>query len=363
MTSLHEERLGRLTGALAAEGLDGIVVYGNAWQADYLRFATDLAVVEGDAAAVVLADGAIHAWFENAAEADRARAAGAPAEVSACDDLVEAVTSHLARLGAARRMAAAPAVLMPHGIAVLGLADATALMDRLLLVKSALELEVIRRASVMADRGYRAFTEAIAIGRPQYEIVAETEAFFRAAGCADNFMIMASGGADVRGMTPAGERRLAAGDLVTTELTPCVEGYYAQLCRTLVIGPPSEVQLRAFDVYLEAAEAGEAVLRAGVKASDIARAENDVFRRHGLGQYTTSEYTRVRGHGQGLFVDSKPHVLEDVDTVLPEGAVIVVHPNTYHPEAGYIVFGDTSIITAGGFELLGAIPRELIVVD
>ena len=150
---------------------------------------------------------------------------------------------------------------------------------------------------------------------------------------------------------------------MTTELTPCVEGYYAQLCRTLVIGAPSEVQRRAFDVYLEAAEAGEAVLRAGVRASAIARAENDVFRRHGLGQYTTSEYTRVRGHGQGLFVDSKPHILEDVDTELPAGAVVVVHPNTYHPEAGYMVFGDTSIITADGFERLGTIARRLIVVD
>ena len=352
MTALHDERFGRLTEALAADGLDGIVAYGNAWQADYLRFATDLAVVEGDAAAVVLADGASHAWFESPVEADRARAERPLTEVAAVGDLIDAVASHLARLGPARRIASA-----------LGLADGTAFMDRLLLTKSPLELDAIRRASAMADRGYRAFTEAIAVGRPQYEIVAEVEAFFRAEGCPENFMIMASGGAEVRGMTPAGERRLAAGDLVTTELTPCVEGYYAQLCRTLVIGAPSEIQRRAFDVYLEAAEAGEAVLRAGVRASDIARAENDVFRRHGLGEYTTSEYTRVRGHGQGLFVDSKPHVLEDVDTELPEGAVVVVHPNTYHPEAGYIVFGDTSIITADGFERLGTIARDLIVVE
>jgi Xaa-Pro aminopeptidase len=363
MTALHDDRLGRLTEALGADGLDGIVVVGNAWQADYLRFATDLAVVEGDAAAVVLADGASFAWFESGIEADRARAAHPRAEVMACGDLVAAVTSHLARLGPGRRIAAAPTALLPHGLASLGLADGTALIDGLMLVKSRLELDALRRASAMADRGYRAFTEAVAVGRPQYEIVAEVEAFFRAEGCPENFMIMASGGREVRGMTPATDRRLAPGDLVTTELTPCVEGYYAQLCRTLVIGPPSEVQSRAFEVYHEAAEAGEAVLRGGVRACDIARAENDVFRRHGLGAHTTSDYTRVRGPGQGLFVDSKPHILEDVDVVLPAGAVVVVHPNTYHPEAGYIVFGDTSIITEGGFERLGTTARQLIVVD
>ena len=57
-------------------------------------------------------------------------------------------------------------------------------------------------------------------------------------------------------------------------------------------------------------------MKPGATAADVARAENDVFRKYGLGDYVTSKYTRVRGHGIGLFCDSKPHILEDVDTVL-----------------------------------------------
>src|SRR5207244_11882431 len=63
------------------------------------------------------------------------------------------------------------------------------------------------------------------------------------------------------GMHPPTERRLAPGDLVTTELTPCVDGYYAQICRTLVLGEPSKTQERAFAVYDEALEAGIAAVR------------------------------------------------------------------------------------------------------
>jgi Xaa-Pro aminopeptidase len=133
-----------------------------------------------------------------------------------------------------------------------------------------------------------------------------------------------------------------------------------QLCRTLVLGEPSAAQRRAFEVYREAAAAGEAVLRAGVTAAAVARAENDVFRKHGLGVYCTSEYTRVRGHGLGLFADSKPHLLEDVEVPLPAGAAVIVHPNTYHPEVGYMVFGDSLVVTDGGFERLTATPRELL---
>jgi Xaa-Pro aminopeptidase len=38
---------------------------------------------------------------------------------------------------------------------------------------------------------------------------------------------------------------------------------------------------------------------------------------------------------------------------------LVVHPNTYHPAVGYMVLGDSLIVTADGCEVLTATPREL----
>jgi Xaa-Pro aminopeptidase len=101
-----------------------------------------------------------------------------------------------------------------------------------------------------------------------------------------------------------------------------VDGYYAQICRTLVLGEQSESQERAFAVYDEALEAGIAAVRPGATAGDVARAQNEVFRRRGLGDYVTSEYTRVRGHGLGLYVDAPPAVLEDVD-LIPGGCEVL----------------------------------------
>ena len=172
-------------------------------------------------------------------------------------------------------------------------------------------------------------------------------------------MILGSGGREVLGMTPPSDRVIATGDLVTTELTPAVEGYYAQICRTLVVGKANAAQRRAHALYLEALEAGIAAVKPGATAADVARAENDVFRRHGLGDYVTDRYTRVRGHGLGLFTDTKPHILEDVDTVLAAGMALIVHPNTYHPEVGYMVLGDAVLVTETGAEVLIRTPREL----
>ena len=79
----------------------------------------------------------------------------------------------------------------------------------------------------------------------------------------------------------------------------------------------------------------------------------------GVGDYVTSEYTRVRGHGMGMFADSKPHILEDVTTRIDTGMTLIVHPNTYHPVVGYMVLGDAVVVTENGCEVLTATARDL----
>jgi Xaa-Pro dipeptidase len=360
--NLGDERCRRLLAAMAEAGIDTMLLYGNAWQGDYLRYAADFGILEGHGIALVSSDGATELFLDSAVEAERAEAETSRIIIHFDADIVRAVGARID--GAAnRRLAAAPRHLLPSGI-VAGdhgnvLADATALLDRLLMHKLPGEIAVLRRAARLADDAYAVFREAVKIGRRQYEVVAEVEAYLRRRGCPDNFMIIGSGGKDVLGMTPPSERQITAGDFVTTELTPAVQGYFVQICRTLVAGKASAAQRRAFDVFREALEAGIAAVRPGLTAADVARAENDVFRKHGLGDYTTSKWTRVRGHGLGLFCDSKPHLLEDVETELVPGMALIVHPNTYHPEAGYIVLGDAVVVTDAGVEVLCRTPREL----
>jgi Xaa-Pro aminopeptidase len=301
-------------------------------------------------------------FLESPAEAERATGETQGLELRLVRNLAEAVGGGLEPISN-QRVAAAPPQLMPAWLTSrerkFRLDDGTALIDRLMMEKMPAEIDAMRRAAQLADESYAYFREVARPGRKQYEVVADCEAFLRERGSPDNFMIIGSGGADVRGMAPPSERKLKVGDLVTTELTPCVEGYFAQICRTLVLGKASETQTRAFNVYHEAMEAGIAAVKAGVTAADIARAENDVFRRHGLGDYVTNKYTRVRGHGLGLMCDLKPNILEDINVELRPGMTIIIHPNTYHPEAGYIVLGDMVLVTETGCERLTRTPAKL----
>jgi Xaa-Pro dipeptidase len=359
---LAQERRQRLATAMGEAGIAHLVLYGNAWQGDYLRYGADFGILEGHGLALVAADGGVELFLDSAAEAERAELEAPHVQVHFASDIARAVGARLDR-AANSRLAAAPLRSLPSWLVDaqrrFELNDATALLDKLLMRKAAGEIAALRRAAQVADEAYAEFRRAVRPGRRQFEVVADIEAHLRRRGCPDNFMIIGSGGKDVLGMTPPSERRIAAGDLVTTELTPAVEGYFAQICRTLVVGKASEAQRRAFGVFVEALEAGIAAVRPGACAADVARAENDVFRKYGLGEYTTSKWTRVRGHGIGLFPDSKPHILEDVDTVLEPGMALIVHPNTYHPEVGYIVLGDAVVVTEHGAEVLCKTPREL----
>jgi len=358
--TLTEARRVRLAAAMREAGIDVMVLYGNAWRGDYLRYAADFGILEGHGVAIVSCDGTPELYLDSATELERAEAETEGVRVRFDPDISSAVAARLALLGN-RCMAAAPRRFLPCALMHQGIAldDGTALLDELLMHKLPAEIEAIRRVAALADDAYAAFRAAVRAGRRQYEIVAEIEAWLRARGCPDNFMIIGSGGKDVLGMTPASERRIAAGDLVTTELTPAVAGYFVQICRTLVVGRANDAQRRALAIFREALEAGIAAVQPGATAADVARAENDVFRKHGLGNYTTSKWTRVRGHGLGLFCDSKPHLLEDVTTPLAPGMTLIVHPNTYHPDVGYIVLGDAVVVTDTGAEVLTRTPREL----
>src|SRR6266516_2683256 len=285
---------------MADEGIDILVVAGNPWRSDYLRFAADITAVEGQAFAFIDRDGPARIIVEHPAEAARFRSERAELDVRWSLSAIEETEIAIRELGR-RRIALAPHVAVPYRLAmgplVASIAPATALLDRLMLRKSPSEIEAFRRAAVLADEGYAVFLKAARVGRPEYALVADVEAFFRSRGCPENFQILGAGGKEVRGMHPPTERRLAPGDLVTTELTPCVDGYYAQICRTLVLGQPSEAQKRAFAVYNEALERGIAAVRPGATAGDVARAQNEVFRRHGLGYFVHGDSVRVTSDG------------------------------------------------------------------
>ncbi|WP_395105343.1 M24 family metallopeptidase [Actinomadura sp. SCN-SB] len=362
----RDDRYRRVRDAMGEQGLDVLLAFAPGWRRENVRYLTDAPVKGSVALALLPASGDPCAFTVRHADAAAITAAG---WVTDCTTIAlpedTELTGRLRDL-APRRLGVAHLELLPAFLddalrkALPGteIVSATALMDGVRLVKSDWELARMRRSAEVCEAGWRAFVDVLEPGLPEYRIVAEVEAEIKRRGAEDNFMLIASGGDEVRGMTPPGPRLLEDGDMVRTELTPQMDGYWLQICRSAVVGTPSDGQRRSFDLFNESVEAGLSVVRPGVTAHEVAKAQNDVFRKYGYGEYCTSQYTRVRGHGHGLHLDETP-IIEGNETVLPEGAVFIIHPNTYTPLAGYHVLGDPVTVTATGPEILIGTERKL----
>src|SRR5215510_15529697 len=102
---LAQERRRRLLGAMADAAIEHIVLYGNAWQGDYLRYASNFGILEGHGIAVVGADGSVELFLDSAVEAERAEAEVPDAKVVLAGDIARAVGTRLDRV-ANHRLAA-----------------------------------------------------------------------------------------------------------------------------------------------------------------------------------------------------------------------------------------------------------------
>src|SRR5215470_14186199 len=114
--AIAAERKARLIGAMAEAGLDAVLVYGNAWQNDYLRYAADFGMLEGQALAIARRDGAVALYLDSPLEADRAALECSGVEVVHAPDLVGAVDDALNPLRD-RRIGGAPYGSLPRRIA------------------------------------------------------------------------------------------------------------------------------------------------------------------------------------------------------------------------------------------------------
>ncbi|OGP66264.1 MAG: hypothetical protein A2169_03830 [Deltaproteobacteria bacterium RBG_13_47_9] len=221
------------------------------------------------------------------------------------------------------------------------------------------ELHLIRKAAKIADVGFKAFLEHARVGIREYELLAEMEFAMRSAGADDIFNLMSSGKHNYAMHSPT-DRRLARGDIVIGEITPACEGQFIQLCRTVSLGKPSPVLVEKYDMLVHAMEASLKQVKSGNPASLISKHMNKVIGEAGYGKYCYPPFMRARGHGIGLGSVAPGTVIDDeTELSLERHQVLIVHPNQYIPETGYLACGETILVTDTGMDRLAETETKL----
>lgn len=291
-------------------------------------------------------------------EIERAQARAKGWEVRGAEDLPQAVSTLFAKGLPAGRTATVNVGRLPAAIgnklsAFVG-KDAKKLdkpLELALMPKTSDEIEHARRATAIAEKGFEQLLKVAKLGMAECDLAVEMKLYMEQLGADDNFWLMTASPHN-RAVQPSSGRKLERGDIILAEMTPTYRGQLAQICRTVVMGPPSPLLEEKYALVVRAMEAGIHTVRPGIKMSAVANAIDEVLSAQGYAEFCRPPHIRRRGHGLGHGSNAPGDVAPENDVVLREDMVFVVHPNQYLPETGYLLCGEPVHVTATGVEQL-----------
>jgi len=235
--------------------------------------------------------------------------------------------------------------------------DFSAKMVQLRLVKSAEEIEFLRKGAELSDRAIEALEQEARPGITEIELTAIVEGAYLGLGGKNHIHYMATTPMSNPSVcVPAqyqSTRVLQSGDVLITEISAHYHGYAGQILRPFAIGtPPTEAYKRLYDVAVEAFMSIAEVIRPGATTDAVLDAAESI---HAAGFTIYDDL--LHGFGGGYL----PPVLrtKHTSTAIPEpftfreNMVIVIQPNVItEDERMGVQIGELMKVTHNGVESL-----------
>lgn len=244
--------------------------------------------------------------------------------------------------------------------------DITGVVDRLRLVKSPAEQELMRGAARISDVAAQAAIAAIRDGAKETDVAAECmAAMIRAGGDAPGF------GPFIRPGHRLGEEHATwggetyrKGEPVFLELSGCVSRYHAPLGRLVHIGEPPEADRAMAETAEAAFEAVLGALRPGALARDVYAAWQGVVDEAGLAHYRRHHCGYCVGIGfppSWTGGNTVTGLRRDSDLEIREGMSFHILSWLMETGRGDFFLSDTVILTPEGPEVLTRTPHLTVV--
>jgi len=228
------------------------------------------------------------------------------------------------------------------------LTPTTRVVEGLRILKSAAEVELLRKVARIAGRAFDRVRPAIRPGLRERDVAFLLEQTFRELG-ADGPAFDTIVAAGERGALPHGrasDRVLERGDMVVVDFGASAGGYHSDTTRTVVIGEPTPEQRQVIEAVRQAQNESMALMKPGVAADEVDRRARESLAgdanafQHGL------------GHGIGLMVHEQPFLSPSDQTPLQAGMVITNEPGIYRPGWGGVRLEEMVLVTDAGPEVI-----------
>ncbi len=244
------------------------------------------------------------------------------------------------------------------------LLDASELVTKLRVVKSPAEIEYVRKAGQLADAGWDAAVEVAGPGVNDGEVLAALQgAIFKGGGdFPANDVVLGSGRDAMLCRYHTGRRVIDVQDQLTVEWAGVYRHYHAAMMRTMCFGKPPQRQLDLYDAALGALEAVHESIKPGNTFGDGYQAHADLLDERGLSDH------RLKACGYSLGTTYAPNwmdwpmLYEGNPVEFAPGMVVFTHMIIFDSDAGLaMTLGETVLVTEGGNERLSSASRDLVV--
>ena len=223
-------------------------------------------------------------------------------------------------------------------------------------VKFPEEIEKMRHAAQITECGLAKAFEHAGTGVTELELSTIISTEIIAGGGIPRFIVVTSGERSALADAYATKAKLKKGDLVRVDLGCTVEGYWADMARTAVVGQPSQEQEERYAALVKGELAQLAFAKAGVTAGDLFDVAMNGVRQGALPNYQRSHC----GHGLGIGAHEFPTLNPSNRHVeIEEGMVLCVETPYYELGWGGMMVEDIIVVRKDGNEPLTRLPREL----
>ena len=234
------------------------------------------------------------------------------------------------------------------------------IFEKLRIVKSADEIENIKKAAQITDLAFSHILDFIEIGMTEKEIALELEHFMRQNG-ADDIAFSTIAACSERSALPHAkptDRKVKHGDIVLMDFGCRYNGYCSDMTRTVAVGGATEKQIQVYNIVLSAQKAALEKIRGGASSLEVDGAARDVIKDAGFGD----KFVHSLGHGVGLDIHEMPAVSSLKERTLQPGCCITVEPGIYLEGEFGVRIEDLVVVTEDGYINLVSSPKEFFVI-
>lgn len=221
-------------------------------------------------------------------------------------------------------------------------------------IKDADEIRAIAEAARITDAALAAATAELQPGVSEKALVWRIADAMRLHGAEPGFgTIVAAGPHGARPHHDPSERPIAAGEPIVIDMGAQVDGYVADLTRTICVGEPVPEFADRYNTLLAVQQTALKEIRPGMTGE-----EADAIAREALIAVGFEDaLIHGLGHGVGLNVHEFPSLGVGSEDVLEPGQVVTVEPGIYFEGWGGIRIEDLCVVTDDGLQILSAAPK------